>query len=67
MGNRSTDDFGRKNKAEFMSYWSRRLGVALQRSNAQVILRKLDRLTYCSSTVFNKANPFDFYRQLCVH
>ena len=67
LGDRSTDDFGRKNKAEFMSYWRRRFGVALQRANAQVILRKLDRLTDCSSTVFNKANSFDFCSQLCVH
>ena len=29
LGDRSTDDFGRKNKAEFMSYWRRLFGVAL--------------------------------------
>ena len=67
LEDRSTDDFGRKNKAEFMSYWRRRFRVALQRANAQVILRKQDRLTNCSSTVFNKANSFDFCSQLCVH
>ena len=67
LGYWSTDDFGRKNKAEFMSYWRRPFGVALLRANAQVILRKLDRLTDCSSTLFNKANPFDFCSQLCVH
>ena len=67
LGDRSTDDFGRKNKAEFMSYWRRHFGVALQRANAQVILRKLYRLTDCSSAVFNKANSFDFCSQLCVH
>ena len=67
LGDPPTDDFGRKNKADLMSYWIRRFGVALQRANAQVILRKLDRLTDCSSTVFNKANPFDFCSQLCVH
>ena len=50
-----------------MSYWRRRFGVALQKANAQVILMKLDGLTDCSSTVFNKANPFDFCSQLCVH
>ena len=53
-----TDNFGRKNKAEFMSYWRRRFGVAPQKANAQVILRELGRLTNCSCTVFNKANPF---------
>ena len=67
LGDRSTDDFGSKTNAEFMSYWRRRFGVALQRANAQVILRKLDRLNNCSSTVFKKANPFHLYSQLCVH
>ena len=53
LGDRSTDDFGRKNKAEFMFYWRRRFGVALQRANAQLILRKLDRLTDIVQVLFS--------------
>ena len=47
---RSRDSDGKCNKAEFRSYWRKKLSVILQRCNAKVLLKKIDRLHLQSSS-----------------
>ncbi|XP_062499045.1 uncharacterized protein LOC134176390 [Corticium candelabrum] len=51
LGDRSKDEYGQYNKKDFMSVSRRRISVALQKGNAKVILRKLDRLNYAFSSL----------------
>ena len=44
LGKHSADKYGCANKDEFMSFWKRYLGDALQKGNAKVMLKKNDRL-----------------------
>ena len=51
LGDRSKDEYGQYNKKDFMSVSRRRISVALQKGNAKVILRKLERLIYAFSSL----------------
>ena len=42
---RSTDDFGRPNRAEFKDNWRKRFAIQLQKCNAGVFLRKTSALS----------------------
>ena len=41
LSNRSKDDFGKSNRAEFKDYWRQRFAIQLQCCNANVLLKKI--------------------------
>ena len=45
LSKRSTDDFGRPNRAEFKDNWRKRFAIQLQKCNAGVFLRKTSALS----------------------
>ena len=49
----SRDEDGKANSIEFKTYWRRLFSMTLQRCNASVINRKLDRLSYSTASVGN--------------
>ena len=53
ISQRSRDDNGKANFIEFKTYWRRLFSMTLQRCNASVINRKLDRLSYSTASVGN--------------
>ena len=53
ISQRSRDEDGKANSIEFKKYWRRLFSMTLQRCNASVINRKLDRLSYSTASVGN--------------
>ena len=53
ISQRSRDEDGKANSIEFKTYWRRLFSMTLQRCNASVINRKLDRLSYSTASVGN--------------
>ena len=65
LATRSRDEYGHSNKTDFLSLWRRRLSTTLQKANAKVILKKVDRLVNSSSLPVSA--DFDFTTQSYVH